>query len=185
MADAARSTIVLRAGIPGRSAGVASGTGKTKGRDFPPFFYFSSFDLLRNTKPRLKRGFAVINRALSKRTAATVAPEEAAGADPLAAYHDDLGPLDDDRRSLDHNARALNHDDLAIGTAEALAVAMESGTASIGRIRGTKACEGADNQSRCEKVFHVFSLDGRDAAGDDHKSIRHVRYLRRAERRKP
>jgi hypothetical protein len=127
---------------------------KQKGRDFPPFFYFASFDFFRKTKPRFKRGFAVINRALSTRPAATVAPEEAAGAAALARHHHDLGrPLDDD-------ARALDHDDLAVGTAEALAVAMESGTASVGRIRGPKACEGAGNQNRCKKVFHVFSLDG-------------------------
>jgi hypothetical protein len=113
---------------------------------------------------------------LSKRTAATIAPEEAAGAAAFAAYHDDLWPLD-------HDAGALNHDDFAVGAAEAPAVAMESRTASIGRIRGTKAGEGAGNQSRREKVFHVFSLHGAaDAAVDmDSDLIRHVKYWRYAE----
>jgi hypothetical protein len=38
MADAARCSIARPAGIPDRSAGVASGTGKTlqEGRNFPP-----------------------------------------------------------------------------------------------------------------------------------------------------
>lgn len=133
---------------------------KQKGGISRPFLFRQFRFPQKCETPLGKRGFAVINRALSKRTAATLAPEEAAGADAFAAYHDDLGPFDDDRRSLDHNAGAFNHDHLAIGTAETLAVAVESSAASIGRVRGTKACKGAGNQSRCKKVFHVFFLYG-------------------------
>jgi hypothetical protein len=149
-------------------------------------FSISPFRFPQECKTPLgKRGFAVINRALSKRAAATVAPEEAPGADAFAAYHDDLGPFDH-HGPLDHDAGALNHDDFAIGTAETLAVAVETSAASIGRVRGPKACKGAGNQSRCKKVFHVFFLYGAATRRLIRpKSIRHVRYLRHAERRKP
>jgi hypothetical protein len=112
----------------------------------------------------LESGVFGRRRSVSTRPAATVAPEEAAGAGTLAADHDDSGPFDDDRRPLDHNARAFNHDDLAVGTAETLAVAMECGTASVGRIRSPKARDRAGEQNCCEKVFHFFSLRDRDAA---------------------
>jgi len=102
----------------------------------------------------------------SKRPAATVAPEEAAGANALTAYDDDPG------RSTMTAGRSTTSRGVQprltsrLGAAETLAVAMESGTASVGCIGGAKAGECAGQQNRCKRYFMLSSFIGRDAAID-------------------
>jgi hypothetical protein len=119
----------------------------------------TKFDLSIKAKPRLEGGVSLSTMSpFSERMAAAVAPEEAAGAAAIARYHHDLAGALDHHGTLDHDARPLNHDHLAVGTADTLSVAVESGAASIGCVRGTKARDRAGNDNCCEKVFHVLSL---------------------------
>jgi hypothetical protein len=100
-------------------------------------------------KPRASGVFAFVgNVRLSERTATSITPAEADGANALA---DDDGPFDHDSTG-GHNHRA------AIGTASAIGAAMHAGAASALGVGGAKACDGTGNQNCCEKVFHVLSL---------------------------
>jgi hypothetical protein len=151
MADAVRCIIARPAGIPDRSAGAASATGKDlrEGGDTPLSWF------TRQTKTPHQAGllpYVVMPR--SNRTAASIAPAEADGADAAARHYDDPRPLHYDRGALDD-------DDLGIGTASAIGAAMEAEAATTGGIRGTKACDRAGNQNQCEKIFHVISLQER------------------------
>ncbi len=102
-------------------------------------------------KPRASGAFSHEKISCSDRTAASITPGEAVGADAADRPHHDDRRGNDDRSGVDHDNAA------AIGLAAAIGSAMPAGAASASGIRGAEACERTGDQNCCEKVLHVFS----------------------------
>jgi hypothetical protein len=99
-----------------------------------------------------KRGFSLSMRMNSDRTAASVGPDEAIGADAAdGPHHNNRGWRNDDRPLNDDNAAA-------IGLASAVGTAMPAGAASARGVCGAEARERPGDQNCCcKKVLHVLS----------------------------